>query len=332
MNNLTIVTVNYYTSDYIGRLISSIRHNDPGFNFHFSVVNNSPEEDITPFSAEKDKQYILPMPYNAGFARANNAGIRASHSEVVLLLNPDTLVEDDAISRCCERFVQSGHVACGVQLLNEDRSPQISGSHFITGGINHFLPLPFVGTVVQKLGYLMKVKKTSVKEASGEIVVDWINGAFLMVKRSAIEKAGMLDEDFFLYAEEIEWCSRLRKVGTLCVYGDLHVIHLEGQSSNESFGSSGKGYYNLYDDKGKQIMVSNFLRIRKQFGASWFLIHLLVYLFTVPIFLAGLFIQKLFFVRGYSWKQLAGYCKNVAYVLGLSGKMIANKPHFYKAI
>jgi len=63
-------------------------------------------------------------------------------------------------------------------------------------------------------------KKTNVLSASARQKVDWINGAFLMVKRSAVEKAGLLDEDFFLYAEEAEWCWRLGKYGELVVYGD----------------------------------------------------------------------------------------------------------------
>ena len=67
-----------------------------------------------------------------------------------------------------------------------------------------------------------------------------------MVKREAIDKAGLMDEDFFLYAEESEWCGRLRKVGRICLFGELNVIHLQGETINQAFGSDGKGYYNLF--------------------------------------------------------------------------------------
>ena len=214
------------------------------------------------------------MNYNAGFAKANNKGIESSNGDVVLLLNPDILVEDDAISKCFLQFTSSNFVACGVQLLNLDKTPQISGSYFMKGGLNHLLPLPVLGKFLKWLGSQMKVEKPSIMEAKGLMEVDWINGAFLMVKKEIIKKAGLLDEDFFLYAEEIEWCSRLKKQGRLCIYGDLNIIHLQGEAANQAFDSEGKGYYNLFDKKGRQIMLSNFVRIRKQFGILWFLVHL----------------------------------------------------------
>jgi len=166
------------------------------------------------------------------------------------------------------------------------------------------------------------------------VAVDWINGAFLMVKKSAIAKAGLLDEDFFLYAEEAEWCSRLKKAGPLCLYGDLRVIHLQGETANETFGSDGKGYYNLYDRKGRQIMLSNFVRIRKQFGPGWFLIQLLFYIGVIPLFFLGMLLSR---VTGkalprYRWAQLWQYCKNVGVILARTPVIIRNKPYFYKVL
>lgn len=275
----------------------------------------------------------LQMGYNAGFARANNAGIRLSKGNTVLLLNPDILMNDSSVSICYDRFSTSAYVACGVQLLNRDGSPQISGNYFIKGGINHFLPLPFWGRVFKGLGTALKVKKTNIPEATDEVMVDWVNGAFLMVKKDAVEKAGLLDEDFFLYAEEIEWCARLRKTGGIYIYGDLHVIHLQGEVSNETFASAGKGYYNLFDKKGRQILISNFVRIRKQFGAIWFIIHLLVYLVEIPFFFLLVVLQYLFSKSPqYSLQQFKGYCRNMAFLLSRSGTMLQNKSYFYKVL
>ncbi|MGD5408145.1 hypothetical protein QUS89_22905, partial [Xanthomonas citri pv. citri] len=114
--------------------------------------------------------------------------------------------------------------------------------------------------------------------------VDWISGAFLMVKKEGVEKAGLLDEDFFLYAEEVEWCSRLKKYGPLVIFGDLKLIHLEGATINKSQNIEEKGYYNLYDKKGLQLMVSNHVRVRKQYGTGSFLLLLLLYSFGVFVF------------------------------------------------
>jgi GT2 family glycosyltransferase len=162
--------------------------------------------------------------------------------------------------------------------------------------------------------------------------VDWINGAFLMVKRKAIEKAGLLDEDFFLYAEEAEWCSRLRKEGKLCIYGDIKVIHLQGETSGEVFESSDKGYKNLFDKKGLQIMLSNLLRIRKEFGISWFLLILFFYLLEIPVFYLGILFSKVFGKNSYSFSDAENYSKNIFQIINFSPKIISGKPFFYKVL
>lgn len=276
----------------------------------------------------------IQLDYNAGFARANNAGIRSASGEVILMLNPDTLVEGNAIEECGKRLIRTNYVAAGVQLLNQDRSPQITGNYFMKGGLNHLMALPYVGRLIRWMGYTLKVKKTNVAKAEGAVEVDWINGAFLMVKRSAIEKAGLLDEDFFLYAEEIEWCSRLRKEGHLCVYGDLHVVHLQGESANDAFGSGDKGYRNLSDKKGLQIMLSGFVRMRKQFGAGWFLFHLAAHLFTIPFYFIIALLRTIIFLpdRTAEWKSFFGFSRNVFIVCGHLFTILRNKPHFYKVL
>jgi GT2 family glycosyltransferase len=287
--------------------------------------------------------------YNAGFARANNEGIRRSAGDAVLLLNGDTLPHASAIAEAYHRLMDSPFVAAGVQLLNPDGTPQISGMYVMKGGLNYLLPLPYLGTLIKKAGQLAKVEKphvAGVGESGGAlsggagtaippspIEVDWINGAFLMVKKAAIQTAGLLDEDFFLYAEEAEWCSRLKKTGPLCLFGDLNMVHLQGETANQEFGSTGKGYYNLYDRKGLQIMLSNFVRIRKQFGVGWFLVQLFFYLIGIPIFLSGVICSRLFSrTPRYNFSQFFRYSKNVAVIVRLSPVIIRNKPYFYKVL
>ena len=274
------------------------------------------------------------MGYNAGFARANNAGIEVALGEVVLLLNSDTIVEDDAINNCYRALVSSTYVACGVQLLNEDRTPQISGNFAMKGGLNYLLPLPYTGSFLKFIAGLLKVRKPNIPEAIGVVEVDWINGAFLMVKKFAIDKAGKLDEDFFLYAEEAEWCARLRKQGKLCIYGNEHVLHLQGKTSNEAFESTGAGYFNLFDKKGLQIMLSNLLRIRKEFGVVWFLLDLFFYFITIPVFFIGLLISKILYnqTSKFSFNQWKGFSKNVVAVISFAPKIISGKPYFYKVL
>lgn len=275
---------------------------------------------------------LIQMGYNAGFARANNEGIRQSAGDTVLLLNPDTLSPNKAIDDCFKFFSASDYIACGVQLLNADGSPQISGNYFMKGGLNNLLPLPILGNCLKWLGQLFQVKRPNLPNSNSLVEVDWINGAFLMVKKKALMQAGLLDEDFFLYAEEIEWCSRLMNVGQLCIYGSLKVIHLQGETANLNFGSSGKGYYNLYDKKGLQIMVSNFLRIRKQYGVIWFFFHLLVYLAEIPVLAIGSLFSRFLPGKSLPFSMLKGFTANVLKLFSLVPRIISNKPYFYKML
>jgi GT2 family glycosyltransferase len=299
------------------------------------VVDNSDDVDGYRLITQNFPEVIwLNMGYNAGFARANNEGIKIAKGETVLLLNPDTINLDDAIERVYLKFSRSAYVACGVQLLNEDKSPQISGNFAMRGGLNYLLPLPYVGNFLKWIAEKLKVEKPNIPQASALEEVDWINGAFLMVKRNIIENAGMLDEDFFLYAEEAEWCGRLRKQGRLCIYGDCHVLHLQGETANDAFNSEGKGYYNLYDRKGLQIMVSNFVRIRKQFGMFWFLFDLFVYSFTIPVFFVAGFLHHLFVLKNPfgHFPKASKFSVNIFYLWKITPTILTNKPHFYKIL
>ena len=251
----------------------------------------------------------------------------------VLLLNGDTIIENNAIEKCLNRFQFSEYIACGVQLLNPDRTPQISGNYAMKGGLNYLLPLPFLGVLLKSFANLLSVKKPNVPEAAGVVEVDWINGAFFNGKKgSAIEIAGLLDEDFFLYAEEAEWCSRLKKTGKLCIYGGINVIHLQGETSNETFGATGKGYTNLFDRRGLQIMLSNLVRIRKEFGVLWFVFILAFYIIEIPVFFIGVLITKIFFSKKYSFRQAKNYAENIFSIINLSPKIISAKPYFYKVL
>lgn len=329
---LSIIIVNYNSIQLLIECLRSI--NKPNIPHEIIVIDNSPNDDARD-KIRSDYPIVqwIPMGYNAGFARANNAGIKASKGDAVLLLNPDTLIEGDAIAKCHDALMQSAYSACGVQLLTPDRSPQISGNFVMTGGLNYLMQVPYVGTVIRWVGLRAGVTKTNLPEAKQAITeVDWINGAFLMVKKIAIEKAGLLDEDFFLYHEESEWCSRLKRVGKLSILGNLHVIHLEGQSANKAFGSGTAGYSNLSDRKGYQLMLSMFVRFRKEFGVVWFLFHLLFYTFSIPIVFICSLIHALFSFSIHPISLSSGFIFNVLRCWKFVFKIVQNKPYFYKVL
>ncbi|MBP6145472.1 MAG: glycosyltransferase [Sediminibacterium sp.] len=272
------------------------------------------------------------MGYNAGFARANNQGIELSKGQLVLLLNPDTLLKPGVLLATAHELIQSNLIAAGVQLVHLDGQPQFSASNFMMGGLNHLLPLPYWGAFIKSAASLFIKEKPALIQAANYTEVDWISGAFLMVKKEAIQKAGMLDPEFFLYAEEVEWCARLGKFGKMAVFGNYSIVHLIGQSIQEASNAEDNSYTNLTDKKGLQLMVSNHLRIRKQYGVLWFLFQLLNYTWTVPVYLIlgivdTIWKRKSLVQMIQSW---GGFTKNIVELWLVTPIIIARKPHFYK--
>ncbi len=332
---LSILIVNYKSAALIKDCIQSLMTHSIGFPFEIIVIDNASND-----NSEETLKAAFPfirwiqMGYNSGFARANNEGIRQSAGDTVLLLNPDTLATDASVQQCYEALQTSPYVACGVQLLNADGTPQISGNYAMKGGLNYLLPLPYVGAVMKAAAGLMNVKKPNVPNTSTTTEVDWINGAFLMVKKEVLSRSGLMDEDFFLYAEEAEWCSRLKQCGKLCIFGQFTIIHLQGEVSNDAFNSTGKGYYNLFDKRGLQIILSNLVRIRKQFGVAWFLFILGVYTVTIVIFPTVGFAHQLLAPKKKLniYSHWIGFTKNVGFVWQKLGIILKNEPYFYKVL
>lgn len=155
-----------------------------------------------------------------------------------------------------------------------------------------------------------------------------------MVKKQAIQQAGMLDEDFFLYGEEVEWCSRLKKVGSLCIYGSIKIIHLIGGTIQSATASADNSYTNLSDKKGLQLMVSNHLRIRKQYGVLWFMFQLLNYTWAAFFAFFASFIYHLTQLKNpfSEYASLEGLLNNVLKLWTIAPAIISGKKHFYKYI
>jgi GT2 family glycosyltransferase len=329
---LSIIIVNYKTPKLVIECLQSLQTEQSFDSYEIIVVDNDSGDDSRELICNSFSNVKwIQMGYNSGFARANNEGIRQSSGDVVLLLNSDTINVESAVEKCYKTFIATDYVACGVQLLNADMSPQISGNYFMKGGLNFLLPLPVTGKFIKFLGSLLKVKKPNVPDSFALVEVDWINGAFLMVKKNAIEKAGLMDEDFFLYAEEAEWCSRLRKLGRLCIFGQYKVVHLQGVTAATAFESTSPGYHNLFDRKGLQYMLSNFVRIRKQYGIGWFLFHLIVFTLTIPLLAVARFF---YLITGRKkWKSAVfSFTKNILAIWKFAPRIISNKPSFYKVL
>lgn len=332
---LSIIIVNFKSVNLVLECLQSAFKYSSAHDFEWIIVDNASEDNsMETITARFPMVKWLALEYNAGFGRANNAGIQIAKYDTYLFLNPDTYLLDDVIYKCYSRFIASEYIACSVQLLHADGSPQITGNNFMVGGINHLLPLPYLGKALKFIASMLKVKRPSTELVTGTQAFGWISGAFMMVKKQALEKAGKFDPDFFLYAEEVELCSRLSKIGTIVVYGDLNIVHYQGESFKAADKTFDKGYTNLYDKKGLQLIVSNQLRIRKQYGIFWFLFNLTMFTIEIPIvFIGGLMESILLFKNpAIYFLRAIHYTENILKLWAVSPKICLNKPFFYKML
>ena len=332
--DLSIILVNYKSPQLVLNCIKSIYQETTRHSFEIIITDNFSEDNSRELILQEYPAVIwIQMSYNAGFARANNAGIKAARGTYILVLNTDTLILDGALDKAIALFKnETGAAAAGVQLLNPDGSHQISGAHFIKGGLNFLLPLPYLGKFIRYWGYRLKSKVPSVTIVQEKTKVDWIVGAFILTTK-AIAMKDLFDEDFFMYAEEIEWCSRLKKHGDLFLYETPKVIHLGGATSSSYYNTDeNENSKNLWNRKGRQILISMMLRIRKQYGVGWFLVMLFFFIFEIPVFFIGLLIEKIVkqAKAKYSWISFRNYCINIFHLVSYTPKIISNNPFFYK--
>ncbi len=333
--DLSIILVNYKSPQLVLDCVQSIYNQTSKISFELLIVDNASGDNSKEIIGNKFPEIKwIQLDYNAGFARGNNAAIKVANGELILLLNTDTIVLDNALEKAVALFRKEKDIAaCGVQLLNTDGSHQISGAHFVKGGLNLLLPLPYLGKFIRYWGYKLKTRVPSITSIEDKVAIDWIVGAFILTSKHIIEKAGMLDEDFFMYAEEIEWCSRLKKQGDMYLFSEPKIIHIGGGTSGDFYDTTeSENGKNLWNRKGRQVLVSLVLRIRKQYGLLWYFIMLFILTVETIIFPIGLLFENIlrFGKAKYQWLSVKNYFVNVLYVYKYLPKMILNKPFFYK--
>ena len=242
--SLSIVIVNWNTRDLLFRCLVSVFANPPHTSFEVIVVDNASHDQSVEMVRQHFPQVrLIASDINAGFARSNNRGIAVSQGRYILLLNPDTEVPVSALSRMVQ-FMET-HQQVGVigpKLVNPDGSFQASYAKFPTLFSEFSL---MIGLARRVLGpYAPSPRPTPGEQPRS---VDWVAGAALMARRASLEQVGLLDEDYFLYSEETDWCWRFWQNGWQVWYlPDVSVMHIGGASSRQR---SVNSYVRLYAAK-----------------------------------------------------------------------------------
>lgn len=232
--DLTISIVSFNTKEYLKRCLQAILSTTGSLRVHTIVIDNASRDGSAEMVAsEFPRVEIIANQRNRGFAAANNQAIRRARGRHVLLLNPDTEVQPEALARLV-RFLDEHPeaAAVGAQLRNPDGSIQPSVRRFPT-----FASLLHAHTLLGRLGILrrahdrQRMRGFSFNEARR---VEQPSGAALAIRRNVFEQVGLLDEAYFIFYEEVDFCRRLA-AANLPVYFEPRavVIHHRGKSRQQ---------------------------------------------------------------------------------------------------
>ena len=245
MPDLSVIIVSWNVRDLLARCLASLtvdRVAGPdglfplpgGRSFDIWVVDNDSDDGSAAMVRDRfPAVHVVTLNANRGFAAANNAAIRRCHGRALLLLNPDTEVLGEAVTVLLDYLDTHPQVGVvGPQLRYADGTLQSSRRR---------LPTPLTGFFESTLlhqwfprnRWAARYHMQDVPE-DVEARVDWLVGAALMLRREVVEQAGMLDEGYFLYSEEMEWCRRIGAHGWQIFYVPTAVVlHHEGGSSEQ---------------------------------------------------------------------------------------------------
>lgn len=235
MNNLTIIIVNYnswiFLKDCLASIFLQYKEEAPSV---IVVDNNSDDDSPSLIKKEFPSVEVIANNKNLGYAKAVNLGIKICKTDFVLVLNPDIIIKDaDSIKKMLGYMAENKQIGIlGGQLLNVDGSLQYSCRQFYNLRI-----------ILFKRTFLGKIFRTSklvddflMADWDHQTVreVDWLLGACMLVRKVAWEDVGLMDERFFLYFEDVDWCYRMKKKNWQVIYYPFaKFIHHHPQESSK---------------------------------------------------------------------------------------------------
>lgn len=232
---LDIVIVSYNVRYQLEQCLRSVERASQGIDVNIWVVDNASSDGTIPYLRDRfPSVHYIENKDNAGFSRANNQGIRFGKGSYVLLLNPDTIVGEDVLRGCLQFLEEHPEVgATGVRMLHPNGSFAPESRRGLPTPFTSFCKMTGLSTLFPKSKwfgrYYMRYLNT---EEPNPIEV--ISGAFCMVRRKALDNIGLLDEQFFMYGEDIDLSYRLLQAGWKNYYLPLTILHYKGESTVKS--------------------------------------------------------------------------------------------------
>lgn len=232
--DVSIIVVNWNTCDFLRACLKSVYQQAIGVTFEVIVVDNaSADGSAAMVESEFPQVKLIQNDTNKGFAAANNEGITIAKGRYVLLLNSDTVILNSAIDKTvsfADVHPKAGVVGCRV--LNPDRTLQLTCFMF-PSVLNMLLSATYLYKVFPRNRFFGRERMTWWNR-NDEKEVDVVTGCFMLIRRQAIEQVGLMDERFFIYGEETDWCYRFKRAGWKVLFTpEAQTIHFGGQSSKQ---------------------------------------------------------------------------------------------------
>lgn len=223
---LSVIIVNYNVRPYLTACLDSVQRALEGIESEVFVVDNHSDDDsVEVVSRDYAWVHLINNRDNLGFSKANNIAIRQAQGEYILLLNPDTVVAEDTLKGVIDFMEQHPKAGgAGVRMHNADGT--------LAPESRRAIPTPFVAAR-KMLGFTKRYYMSNLSwDAPAQIEV--VSGAFMLLRHKAIYEVGMLDEDFFMYGEDIDLSYRLLQGGWQNWYLPYDIVHYKGQSTSKS--------------------------------------------------------------------------------------------------
>jgi O-antigen biosynthesis protein len=233
---LSVIIVNYNVRQFLENALTSVRRALEGIEAEVFVVDNASGDGSADMVREKFPSVrLIENRENLGFARANNMALREARGEFVLLMNPDTVVQEDTL-RVMLRFfadVPDAGIA-GCRILNPDGTFQLPCRRSFPTPWVAFTKIFGLAALFPRSRIFGKYNLTYLSQDE-TYPVDAVSGSFMMVRREAYAKVGGLDESFFMYGEDLDWCYRIGTAGFRVYYvHSTKIIHFKGESTKRS--------------------------------------------------------------------------------------------------
>lgn len=230
--DVAVIVVNWNTRDLLAQCLRSVFSSIHDIDFEVVVLDNASTDGSADMVRTLFPQVkLIANAQNQGFAGGNNLALKHAGGRFLLLLNPDTIVQENSVNRLCEALrACSALGAVGAQLLNPDGSHQRSWEYFPS--LQTELPVVnrLASTDPQPLDCVLAGERLPL------LAVDWVSGACLMIRRETLEQVGVLDEDYWLYTEETDWCYRAHVAGwQIALMPEAQVVHLARAASRQRF-------------------------------------------------------------------------------------------------